>query len=115
MKTIQTYEEDQDMSALGRLHFWSVAFIMAKANPLWGVGYNGYNLSYNDYDFSHGEYNSRRAERAEKGRSVHSSFLAVLAELGFVGAALYGLIIIVLSEAATGYANSRLGTWLSPT
>ena len=56
MQTIQTYEEDKDASALGRLHFWAVASEMAKANPLLGVGYMGYNLSYDDYDFSQGQY-----------------------------------------------------------
>ena len=86
METIQTYEEVQDDSALGRLHFWAVARQMAKANPFLGVGYMGYNPSYNDYDFSNGRYG--------RNRSVHSSYFGVLAELGYQGAALYGLIFL---------------------
>jgi hypothetical protein len=86
MQTIQTYEEAKDDSALGRLHFWAVARQMAKANPFLGVGYMGYNLSYNDYDFSQGRYG--------RNRSVHSSYFGALAELGYPGTALYGLIFV---------------------
>ena len=85
MGTIETYEERQDESALGRLHFWEVAVQMANANPFLGVGYNGYNLSYNKYDFSGGAYGV--------DRSVHSSFFAVLAELGYMGAILFVVVI----------------------
>jgi probable O-glycosylation ligase (exosortase A-associated) len=85
IQTIQTYEEEEETSALGRLHFWAVAIEMAKANPFLGVGYQCYNPSYNKYDFSYGEYG--------KSRSVHSSFLASLAELGYLGFVLFSLII----------------------
>jgi probable O-glycosylation ligase (exosortase A-associated) len=85
MDTIETYEERQDESALGRLHFWKVAVHMANANPFRGVGYNGYNLSYNKYDFSGGAYGL--------DRSAHSSFFAVLAELGYVGTFLFVIVI----------------------
>jgi putative inorganic carbon (hco3(-)) transporter len=104
MNTIETYEEQQDASALGRLHFWEVAVQMANANPFCGVGYNGYNLSYNKYDFSGGAYGV--------DKSVHSSFFGVLAETGYLGAILFVVIIfsalrscsrvrkLVLKEAA---------------
>ena len=84
VSTIETYEETQDASALGRLHFWAVALEMGKVNPLFGVGFGGYNASYDAYDSSQGEFGS--------SRSVHSSFFGVLAEMGYVGAVLYGLI-----------------------
>jgi putative inorganic carbon (HCO3(-)) transporter len=60
MHTIQTFEEEEDRSALGRLHFWEVALAMAKAHPVLGVGYNAYNLAYDDYDFSKGQYGHQR-------------------------------------------------------
>jgi probable O-glycosylation ligase (exosortase A-associated) len=87
METIQTYEEEEDTSALGRLHFWEVALAMAKAYPVFGVGYNAYNLAYDHYDFSHGYYG--------RGRSVHNSFLAVAAELGYIGLALFIAILFI--------------------
>ena len=84
MGTIQKYEEQQDKSALGRLHFWSIAVNMAAANPVLGVGFNSYNNAYDAYD-SDGSYGTQR--------SVHNSFLGVLAELGCIGFFLYVLIL----------------------
>ena len=86
MSTIQTFEKEQDQSALGRLHFWSVAIEMANAYPVLGVGYFGYNQAYDKHDFSRGQYG--------KWRSVHSGYFGVLAELGYVGATLYLVILL---------------------
>jgi putative inorganic carbon (HCO3(-)) transporter len=85
MDTIETYEEEEDRSALARLHFWKVAVQMANAKPFFGVGYHGYISSYNDYDFSRGAYGTEKA--------VHNSFLGVSAELGYVGAVLFALLL----------------------
>jgi probable O-glycosylation ligase (exosortase A-associated) len=85
MHTIKTYQEEEDPSALGRLHFWEIAIEMANANPFVGVGFNGYNPTYDAYDSSGGQYG--------RGRSAHSSFLGVLAELGYPGLILYILIM----------------------
>jgi len=88
MQTIQMpqdgYEapdEEQTGSARSRLHFWRVALVMAAANPLIGVGHNAYNWHYDEYDFSNGRYGW--------GRSVHSVWFGVVAELGYVGLFLY--------------------------
>lgn len=85
MDTITADEEEQDSSAKSRLHFWRVAVEMANANPLLGVGHLCYNVAYNAYDFLQGTYGLNR--------SVHSSFFGILAETGYVGAALYCAII----------------------
>jgi putative inorganic carbon (HCO3(-)) transporter len=85
MRTIQTYNVEQEESALSRLHFWAVAMDMAVANPILGVGFNSYNKAYDIYDFSNGAYG--------KERSVHSCFFGVLAELGYVGLCLYVAIL----------------------
>ncbi len=87
MQTIETYNETQEGSALGRLHFWAVAIKMAEAHPVFGIGYNGYTRVYDQYDFSKGRYGKKRA--------VHSSWLGTLAELGYVGALILALIIFV--------------------
>jgi probable O-glycosylation ligase (exosortase A-associated) len=84
MSTIQTYEEEE-ASALGRLHFWRVAVDMARDRPLLGIGYMSFLPAYDTYDFSSGQYGHRRA--------VHSSYFTVLAELGYVGAALFAAIL----------------------
>jgi putative inorganic carbon (hco3(-)) transporter len=76
METIRTYEEVEEGSALSRLHFWQVAWEMAKDKPL-GIGMWNFEHLYDRYDFLHGHYG--------RGRAVHSSHFQVLAEHGFIG------------------------------
>jgi probable O-glycosylation ligase (exosortase A-associated) len=91
MGTIQTYEEEEDKSALSRLHYWSTAIGMAAANPILGVGFSSYNQAYNAYDASGGAYGP--------SKSVHNSFLGVLAEVGYPGLFLYLAIILAAFRA----------------
>ena len=82
MDTITVEEgEETDGSIRGRLHFWSVAAAMARDKPIFGVGYNGFNAVYDLYDTSAGEFGTERA--------VHSMWMGVVSELGFVGLGLY--------------------------
>jgi probable O-glycosylation ligase (exosortase A-associated) len=76
LETIRIYNDVQDRSALGRLHFWAVAMEMAKQHPL-GIGVWNYQSAYDSYDWSAGEYG--------RARSVHSSHFQVLAEMGLPG------------------------------
>ena len=85
MWTITTYQEDEDASALGRLHYWEVASLMARSNPILGIGFNAFSAAYDSYDFSFGQYG--------RNRSVHNSFFGTLAELGYFGLSLYLLIL----------------------
>jgi O-antigen ligase len=80
LNTIRTYEEIGEDSALSRPHFWQVGLQMALARPL-GVGLRQYESAYDDFDFLYGRFG--------KGRAVHSAHVQVLAELGFVGAAIW--------------------------
>lgn len=77
----------EQMSSESRVHFWAVAIEMANANPLTGVGYNSYNYWYNTYDFSRGFYG--------RGKSVHSIWFGILAELGYPGLLLFTLMFIL--------------------
>lgn len=91
MSTITTYEKVGDDSALGRLHFWRVALVMARDRPL-GVGLWNFQSTYDQYDFSHGQYGSFRA--------VHNSHLQVLTETGWLGAGCWvGLFGVAFLEA----------------
>ena len=78
MNTINASEDQRDESAAGRIHFWKIAAVMAKAKPLTGVGLNGFAASYATYDptSQYGEY-----------RQTHSTWFGVLAELGLPGLA----------------------------
>jgi putative inorganic carbon (hco3(-)) transporter len=83
INTIHTY--DQEQSALGRFYFWTVALSMAAANPLLGIGFNGYNRAYDSFDTSDRIFG--------RERSVHSTYFGVLAELGYPGLILFVTIL----------------------
>jgi probable O-glycosylation ligase (exosortase A-associated) len=86
--TIQTATENPegaDESTQGRWHFWRVARLMAEDRPLIGVGHNSFNAAYDRYDPTNGEFG--------RGRSVHSSWFGVMAELGYPGLMLFVLLI----------------------
>jgi probable O-glycosylation ligase (exosortase A-associated) len=79
-RTIRTYDEIGEDSALARLHFWRVAVDMSEANPL-GVGLRNFESAFDRYDFLNGTFGRQRA--------VHNSHLQVLAETGYLGALIY--------------------------
>ena len=87
LDTLNSYEDDEG-SALSRLHFWQVAMVMADAEPL-GIGLRNYEYAYDKYDFSYGRFGH--------GRAVHSSHFQVLAEVGYPG------ILIWFGEFAVAY------------
>lgn len=84
--TIRTYESIEEDSALSRLHFWNVAFAMARDKPL-GVGLRNFESAYDYYDFLNGRYG--------RGRSVHSSHFQALAETGYLGFAIWGALFLI--------------------
>lgn len=86
MGTITAPTEQRDDSATGRLHFWEVAKVMARAKPFAGVGFNGFELSYAAYDTAQGDFGV--------GRSVHSVWFGLLAELGYPGLILFVGILL---------------------
>ena len=82
MDTITTEEgEEADGSVQGRLHFWGVALKMAQDRPIFGVGHNGFPVAYDRYDPTSAEFGM--------ARGVHSMWMGVLSELGFVGLGLF--------------------------
>ncbi len=85
LSTIRTYEEIGEDSAMSRPHFWKVAVLMAQQN-FFGVGLRQYENAFDDYDFLNGRYG--------RGRSVHSVYYQVLAELGFPGAAVWAFLLL---------------------
>ena len=85
LSTIRTYEEIGEDSAMSRPHFWKVAVRMAEQN-FFGVGLRQYENAFDDYDFLDGRYG--------RGRSVHSVYYQVLAELGFPGLAVWAFLLV---------------------
>ena len=102
IETIRTYREIGETSALSRFHFWRVAIRMAGDYPL-GIGLNNYEYLYDAYDTTEGLYGRTRA--------VHNSFLEVLAEAGFAGAAIYlGLFAYALETCRRVRVRARAPT-----
>jgi probable O-glycosylation ligase (exosortase A-associated) len=85
MQTITEGDAERDGSSTGRLHFWGVAVTMARDNPIFGVGHNGFTVAYDRYDPTAAEFGRRRA--------VHSMWMGTLAELGFVGLGLFAALL----------------------
>lgn len=73
-----------DASAMGRLYAWQAAFNMALGNPLTGVGIDNF---YANYYFYSPHWDG-------KNHAVHSTWLQVMAETGFVGFILFVTLIV---------------------
>jgi putative inorganic carbon (HCO3(-)) transporter len=103
--TITSVEDpdDPDRSALGRLHFWDTALVMANANPIFGIGHHAFQAEYNQYDDSGGKFGSRRA--------VHSVWFGLLAELGYPGLILFLAQLLLAFRAC---ALARRAARVSP-
>jgi putative inorganic carbon (hco3(-)) transporter len=76
---------EEESSARGRLHFWQIAWEMAVDKPVFGVGVDKFPANYDQYDFTEGEFGYSRA--------VHSMYMGLLAEVGFVGFFIFLLIV----------------------
>jgi probable O-glycosylation ligase (exosortase A-associated) len=81
METIQTYE--QDRSAQGRLNAWAMAWNLALDRPLTGGGFETWVPSMF----------ARYAPDPNNVRDVHSTYFEMLGEQGFIGLALYLMLL----------------------
>lgn len=88
--TVQHNEEDA--SAQSRRQSWAAAWAIAKDHPIFGVGVRNANL------FSY------RYGADMEGRTIHSQYLQIAADCGFVGLGLY-LSILLLVTASTWKAR----------
>jgi O-antigen ligase len=74
---------------------------MADDRPFFGVGFNSFNKTYDSYD-DNGEFGS--------GRSVHSAWFGLLAELGYPGLLLFlAQLVLAFRSCARARAAARLG------
>ncbi|MCI0546162.1 MAG: putative O-glycosylation ligase, exosortase A system-associated [Candidatus Rokubacteria bacterium] len=79
METIQTYERDR--SAMGRIEAWRVATEIANDHPFVGGGFRTFTTQiFRLYGF-------------EQGRDAHSIYFQILGEHGYLGLALFLLLI----------------------
>jgi probable O-glycosylation ligase (exosortase A-associated) len=89
-QTIETYQEDS--SAMLRLQSWSVAKNIALERPLVGAGFN---FEYGIPDAQWLSYADFMVKDAQNyGRAAHSIYFQMLGQHGFVGLALFLLLIL---------------------
>ncbi len=86
-------EEGLDSSAMGRIYAWQAAWGMALHHPLTGVGIDNF---YDNYYFYSPHWDGLN-------HAVHSTWFGVLAETGFLGLALF--IVIIVSLLKSVYAS----------
>ena len=89
----------------GREDLWTVAWRVAKANPVLGVGLNNYEVVAKDYTRVPGTLKNVN-KIAEKPHVVHNTYLEALTETGIIGLAL--LLFVALNSL---YCAFRAGKW----
>ncbi len=90
-------EAEPDASARSRLGSWTAGLKMAVDHPVLGVGVRNADL------FSY------RYGADIRGRAIHSVYIQLAADSGFVGLGLYLLAIVVCLRAAHGARRAVLG------
>jgi probable O-glycosylation ligase (exosortase A-associated) len=95
MGTIQTYQEDR--SAMGRINAWRTALNLALDRPLVGGGFEALLTGY---------VFRRYAPDPDDRHDVHSIYFEMLGEQGFIGFALY--LILIGSSFTTLMGLKRL-------
>ena len=88
----------------GRTTIWQVAWRSVEANPVQGLGSANFAVSSKHYLFEPGTL-ARTDEIIDQPKVAHNSYLEILAELGIVGAFLYGVVIVF--AVASGLAAAR--------
>jgi O-antigen ligase len=76
----------------GRTNLWAVALEAFEKNPVTGVG--GGNFTVVEQIFATGDVHLERTSHVIGSAVVHNTYLHVLAELGAVGLALFGTLIL---------------------
>ena len=109
MATIQNYQSDE--AALGRLTYWQAAFDMVCDYPF-GIGLGNFHHTVMDY-----------VPNLKIIRGAHSTPMACLAELGWLGLFIFGIIVFVtlrrlgqtrrLAHTLDDHTEIRFGRWRS--
>ncbi len=84
-------------SAEGRLLIWKITFNMIKESPLFGVGFDRYQVEYGNAQatyFTSGNGAPYEEQLAGNVKHAHNEYLQVLAETGVVGLMLALMIVV---------------------
>ncbi|MCM2679534.1 O-antigen ligase family protein [Echinimonas agarilytica] len=83
-------ESGIDESAMGRIYAWEAAIKMAFHHPLTGVGLDNFYANYYFYS----------AHWDGKNHAVHSTWFGILAETGFLGIAVFSVMLVKVVKTA---------------
>lgn len=75
----------------GRLHFWSVAWDIFMANPVFGAGLDAFGVAFTRFDTRNGMF---RVEQA------HNEYLQMLADGGIIAFALVAAFLVLLAKSS---------------
>lgn len=89
-----TSEEQEDVSAQGRLSEMLVAIEMFKDYPVYGIGYAQYEDNYQSYSAFIG-----LDQRIEK-RQAHNLYLEIAGEMGIIGLAAFTVMVLLIFRAS---------------
>ncbi len=98
--TVARFQEDA--SAMGRVHAWTVAARASSENPLVGIGAGGFQTAWVRY----------APPESHRAYAAHNFFLQVVGELGLVGLLLF--LVFVSGGVAGAFAASsdeEVGPW----
>lgn len=102
-RTETVSEFRDDVSAMGRVHAWSVAAAISQEKPLLGVGASSFRLAWPFY----------APPEAHRAYEAHNIFLQVLAELGWVGFFLFLLFLGGTVEGSWRASRDEEVGWLA--
>lgn len=99
-----------DTSGSGRTDIWRMGWRMVEAHPVTGVGAGNFSVSSVDYLLRPGA-TQRSVYIVDQPKVPHNIYLEVLAELGVLGLALFGVIVVtsVLSTLAAARVSGLRG------
>lgn len=106
VEDMQTIDNTNEGTANLRFLHWTTAFEIYKDNPVFGVGPANYPWTSNEY-FHLSPY-FKEGARFRSGRQAHSLYFTLIPELGSLGIAIFGFLLINFSSR-TGKLMKRLG------
>ena len=103
MERVQTVPRfRRDASAMSRVKLWTAGVHFAAQRPLWGVGVSCFNLATAEHFWMLSQ------DRGLRWKTPHSSYVQVMAEMGFPALFIYVLLVgVSLSEARKVHKRMR--------
>lgn len=104
---IATLYQIKPGSAFGRLFIWKITSEIISENPIFGIGFNRFEVEYNNYQAKYFAADDGTLEEkltSDNVRHAHNEYLQIWAELGLTGLIIFaGIIVLVfLGNKITG-------------